>query len=102
MKDVGHSVTALLFQVENGQLIFAIRSVLLSERVVTQASPPFQRAPLIGVRRRRRAIAASHATWALPGHRPPICFQVDSELRMRCCGPDKERLPDATRVTKAS
>ena len=34
MKDVGHAMAALLFQVENGQLIFAVRSVLLSERVV--------------------------------------------------------------------
>ena len=29
---------------------------------------------------------------------PPICFQVDSELRMRRCGPDKEPLPDAAPV----
>jgi hypothetical protein len=34
MKDVGHAVAALLIQVQTGQLIFAFRSVLLSERVV--------------------------------------------------------------------
>ena len=34
MKDVGHAMAALLIQVETGQLIFAVRSVLLSERVV--------------------------------------------------------------------
>ena len=35
MKDVGHAMAALLIQVEKtGQLIFAVRSVLLSERVV--------------------------------------------------------------------
>jgi hypothetical protein len=33
MKDVGHAMAALLIQVENGQLIFAVRSVLLSKRV---------------------------------------------------------------------
>jgi hypothetical protein len=34
MKDVGHVMAALLIQVETGQLIFAFRSVLSSERVV--------------------------------------------------------------------
>ena len=34
MKDVGHAMAALLIQAETGQLIFAVRSVLLSERVV--------------------------------------------------------------------
>jgi hypothetical protein len=33
MKDVGHAMAALLIQVA-GQLIFAVRSVSLSERVV--------------------------------------------------------------------
>ena len=38
MKDVGHAMAALLIQVEKtGQLIFAVRSVLLSERVVMAA-----------------------------------------------------------------
>jgi hypothetical protein len=34
MKDVGHVMAALLIQVETGQLIFAFRSVLSSERVL--------------------------------------------------------------------
>jgi hypothetical protein len=34
MKDVGHAMAALLIQVETGQPIFAVRCVLLSERVV--------------------------------------------------------------------
>ena len=33
MKDVGHAMAALIIQVETGQLIFAVRSVLLSERM---------------------------------------------------------------------
>jgi hypothetical protein len=40
----------------------------------------------------------SHVTWVLLGDGPPICLQVDSELRMRRRGPDKEPLPDATPV----
>jgi hypothetical protein len=30
MKDVGHAMAALLIQVETGQLIFAVRSILSS------------------------------------------------------------------------
>jgi hypothetical protein len=31
----------------------------------------------------------SHATCALLGGASPICFQVASEFRTRCCGPER-------------
>src|SRR6266481_15823 len=34
-------------------------------------------------------LPASHATCALLGGASPICFQVASEFRMRCCGPER-------------
>jgi hypothetical protein len=69
MKDVGHAMAALLIQVETGQLIFAVRSVLLSERVVMAT---------------RCDLLYRHL---------PVC-----DLPRRRCGPDKEPLPAATPV----